>query len=216
MTAITLATLRTRARQLGDYENSTVFTDAVMTPWVNEAIGDYFDLLDEHFDGYRDTTGTVTTTASVATVALPAAFLKARAIDILDGGTYRQLRRFQPGPQALGFDQATGRPVGYLHVGTNLELFPTPDAAYTIRLRYVPAMTALSADGDSIDVPNGWEGFIVHSILLRCDEREERPLGDRLAAIDRYRARIVRASQNRNTAEPAYLPMPWEGSTWPG
>ena len=64
MTAITLATFRTRARQLGDYENSTVFTDAVMTPWVNEAIGDYFDLLDEHFDGYRDTTGTVTTTAA--------------------------------------------------------------------------------------------------------------------------------------------------------
>ncbi len=216
MTAITLATLRTRARQLGDYENSTVFTDAVMTPWVNEALGDYCDLLDEHFDGYRDTTGAVTTTANVATVALPAAFLKTRAIDILDGGTYQQLRRFQPGAQALGYDLSTGRPVGYLHVGTNLELFPTPDAAYTIRLRYVPAMTALAADGDSIDVPNGWEGFIIHSILLRCDEREERPLGDRLAAIDRYRQRIVRASQNRNTAEPAYLPMPWEGSSWPG
>lgn len=216
MTAITLATLRTRARQLGDYENSTVFTDAVMTPWVNEAIGDYFDLLDEHFDGYRDTTGTVTTTAGVATVALPAAFLKARAVDILDGGTYRQLRRFQPSGQTLGFDGSTGRPVGYLHVGTNLELFPTPDAAYTIRLRYVPAMTALSADGDSIDVPNGWEGFIIHSILLRCDEREERSLTDRKDSIERYRARIVRASQNRNTAEPAYLPMPWEGSSWPG
>jgi len=118
--------------------------------------------------------------------------------------------------QALGFDQSTGRPVGYLHVGTNLELFPTPDAAYTVRLRYVPEMTPLAADGDSIDVPNGWEGFIVHSILLRCDEREERSLTDRKDSIERYRARIVRASQNRNTAEPAYLPMPWEGSSWPG
>lgn len=215
MTAITLATLRTRARQLGDYENSTVFTDAVMTPWVNEAIGDYFDILDEHFDGYRDTTGSLSTTAGAANVALPAGMLKLRSVEIQIGGRYQMLRRFQPGGQSLGYDESTGQPVGYLHVGTSLELFPTPDAVYPMRLRYVPEMTPLAADGDSIDVPNGWEGFIVHSILLRCDQREERPLSDRLAAIDRYRSRIVRASQNRNTAEPVYLPMPWEGSSWP-
>ena len=215
MTAITLATLRTRARQLGDYENSTVFTDAAMTPWVNEAIGDYFDILDEHFDGYRDTTGSLSTTAGFANVSLPAGMLKLRSVEIQIGGRYQMLRRFQPGGQALGYDGSTGQPVGYLHVGTALELFPTPDAVYPMRLRYVPEMAPLSLDADSIDVPNGWEGFIVHSILLRCDEREERSLGDRLAAIDRYRSRIVRASQNRNTAEPAYLPMPWEGSSWP-
>lgn len=215
MATLTLATLIARVRQLGDYENSTVFTSAVITPWVNEAIGEYCDLLDEHFDGYRDTSGVANTIANVATVALPADFLKARAIDLLYSGSYTRLRRFQPGAQTLGYDATKGRPVGYLHVGTNLELFPTPDAVYTVRLRYVPSAPVLVADGDSIDVPNGWEAMIVHSALLRCDQREERPTSERLAAIDRARARIMRAADNRNVAEPVYIPFPDEGSTWP-
>lgn len=215
MTAITLATLRTRARQLGDYENSTVFTDAVMTAWVNEAIGDYCDLLDEHHEGYRDTSGTISTVAGTATVALPSNFLKARSVDILDSGRYRPLTMLQPGNMALGFDDGRGRPVAYLHAGASLELFPTPDAVYAIRVRYVPAVTELAADGDTIDVPNGWEAYIIHQTLLRCDQREERPLGDRLAAIDRLKARIVRAAEGRNATEPAYLPIPGEGGWWP-
>ena len=116
------------------------------------------------------------------------------------------MRRFQPGPQALGFDGSTGRPVGYLHVGTNLELFPTPDAAYSVRLRYVPEMTPLAADGDSIDVPNGWEGFIIHSILLRCDEARgavaQRPQDSRSTATGADRPGIAEP-QHRRAGLPA-------------
>lgn len=212
MTAITLATLRTRARQLGDYVNTSVLTDAVMTPWVNEAVGDYCDLLDATFDGYRDTTGTISTVAGTATVALPAAFLKMRGVSLLYSGMYRALERFEPSRQSLGYDLANGTPRAYLHVGASLELFPTPDVVYAIRLRYVPTATVLVSDADSLDVPNGWETFIIHSILLRCDQREERDLGDRLAMIDRARARIMSAADNRNVAGPSYLPFPDEGS----
>lgn len=214
MTAITLSTFRSRIRLLGDYSNSGVFTDAFLTDQVNEAIGEYSDLLDSVWEGYRDKTGTVATVASTATVALPADFLKARAVDILiDASRYVPLRQLQPG-SAYGFDGTSGRPVGYLHVGANLELFPTPDAVYTIRLRYVPTATVLSADGDSVDIPNGWEGFVIHTALLRLDEREQRDVGERLAIIDRFRQRIIAAAGDRNASGPEYLVVPGSGWEW--
>jgi hypothetical protein len=209
MTAITLAQFITRARQLGDYaEDDGVFTDAVMTPWVNEALGDYCAILDKHHAGYRDKSGTVSTIANTATVALPADFLKLRAIDLSYGGKWGDLDRWTP-ETARSFT-STGTPVAYLRVGANLELFPTPDAVYSIRLRYVPTPTVLTSGSDSIDVPAGWEGFIVQSILLNCDIREERPLGDRKDSIAIKRAIITDASAGNDTSKPTYLPFPWE------
>jgi hypothetical protein len=215
MTIFTLATLRTRCRSVGDYENSRKITDAFLNEQINDAIGEYSDLLDERWEGYRDTTGSIVTTAGVATVALPANFLKARAVDLLSSGRYCALRKLQI-RSSYGYDSQRGRPHGYMQVGVNLELFPTPDAVYTIRLRYVPTAPVLVADVDSIDVPNGWEGFVVHTALLKIDEKEERPLQDRLAVIDRYRARIVAAASDRNVAEPEYIPFPGEegGGVW--
>ena len=214
MSTFTLTTLRDRCRVLGDYTRSSVITDAFLTEQVNDAIGEYSDLLDERWEGYRDTTGTIPTVANTATVALPANFLKARAVDILDSDRYRPLERLQL-RGIYRFENRTERPVGYLHVGTNLELFPTPDAVYTIRLRYVPTATVLVADADTIDVPNGWEGFIIHTALLKVDEKEERSLGDRLQIIDRYRQRIINAAADRNTAEPEYLHIPGDiGGHW--
>jgi hypothetical protein len=66
-------------------------------------------------------------------------------------------------------------------------------------------------------VPNGWEDFIIHTALLKCDEREEKPTGERLAAIERSRQRIIRAAEDRNTAEPDYIPFPGEeyARWWP-
>ncbi len=214
MTAITLTTFLDRARKRGDYENSGVFTDELMTPWVNEAIGEYCDELDATFDGYRDTAATLPTVAGTATVALPAAFLKMRGVSLLYSGTYRALDMLEPSRQALGYDLANGRPTGYLHVGANLELFPTPDAVYTIRLRYVPTATVLSNLSDSLDVPNGWESFIIEAILLRCDEREERDLRDRKDSIERARMRIRSAAATRNVAGPSYLPLPGIDGGW--
>jgi hypothetical protein len=214
MTAITLATFRSRIRTLGDYPGSSgsvapTFTDDFIDEQINDAVGQYCDLIDERWEGYRDTVTTMVTVANTATVSLPANFLKARAVDVLYDGRYISLTRLQI-RQTYGNDAQTARPRGYLMRANVLELFPTPDAVYTIRLRYIPAASVLSDDADSIDIPNGWEGFIIHTALLKLDEREERPIGDRLAIIDRYRQRIISAAEDRNTAEPEYIPMPGE------
>ena len=207
MTAITLATFRSRIRTLGDYLSSAKFTDAFVNECVNDAIGEYCDLLDSVWEGYRDTVGTVVTVAGTATVALPSNFLKARAIDLLDAGRYVALTRLQM-RETYGYDATTGKPVGYIVRGNLAELFPTPNAVYTIRLRYVPAASVLADDADSIDIPNGWETFIVHTAILRLDQREQRPIGERLAVIDRVRQRIIGAASQRNVAGPELLRLP--------
>lgn len=214
MATFTLTTLRDEVRDLGDYNNSSKITDAFLTRQINKALGEYADLLDERWEGYRDTTGTVSTVANVATVALPADFLKARAVDLLDGGRYYPLRKLGI-RSSYGYDASTGKPTGYMQVGANLELFSTPNAVYTIRLRYIPTATVLVSDSDSITVPNGWEDFILHTALLRIDEKEERPLQDRKDTIAAARQRIIAAASDRNVAEPEYLAIPGEEGSVP-
>lgn len=213
MTAITLATFRSRMRTLGDYPNSSVFTDAFLNDQINDAVGQYVDLLDSTWEGYRDTLTTLVTVASTATVSLPADFHRARAVDILVDGRYAPLRRLTL-RQTYGYDIQNARPVGYMLRGALIECFPTPDAIYTIRLRYTPAATVMSSDSDSIDIPNGWENFIVHTALLKLDEREGRDLGERMAVIERYRLRIQAAAEDRDVAEPEYIPVPGEEQEW--
>lgn len=211
MTTFTAATLLDRVREEGDYENSDVFTDAVMLPWLSTAHGAYCSLLDREWDGYRDATQTVPTVIGTATVT-PSAFLKVRAVHLLYSGQYRALEQFEPSRQVLGYDETRGVPVGYLHVADTLELFPTPDAVYTIRIRYVPQATAITTTADTISVPNGWEDFHVAKVLLKCAAREERDTSEWRATVDRVTAEVQLAARNRNVAGPAYLPFPGEGS----
>lgn len=205
MATWTLEELRDAFRDLGDYPAShRKITDPRVNGWLNRAIGNYCDLLDETHEGHRDTVDTLATTNGTATVTLFADFLKAKAVDIQIDGEWVPLRRLSI-RQTYGYDSENGEPVGYLQRGNVLELFPTPDAVYAIRLRYVPAVPTLVDDADSIDVPNGWEEFILETALLSADKMMDKPLNDRKDSIERARQRVARAAEGRNQAEPEYL-----------
>lgn len=206
MTAIALSTFCDRARSLGGYPNSTVFTNAVLTPWVNAAIGEYAGVLDDHMAGWRDTTATVYTVASTATIALPTGATSLRRVDIYRDGEWVKLDKL--GPELADSYSTTGTPAGYLHVGANVELFPTPDAIYPVRFRYPAALTPLSSDSDTFDFPDGWEDYPLQLVLIRCLKRERRDLSEAKDDADRARARIVRESGRRDTSGPPYLPNP--------
>lgn len=209
MSAFTLEELIEEVRELGDVPNSSVFTDAFITKQLNKSIGRYCDILDATHEGYRDTTAAGVTVANTATVALPSGFLRMKAVDILVDGKYQPLRRFT-GRMTYGFDNQTDRPVGYLVRASVVELFPTPNAVYTLRFRYTPEASKLSDLSDSIDIPNGWEAFVIYGALLTCGIREERPLGEWMAVTQQTEAAIRAAAENRNDSEPEYIPMPGE------
>jgi hypothetical protein len=209
MSSFTLEDLIDEVRELGDVPNSSVFTDAFLTKQLNKSVGRYCDILDATHEGYRDTTAAGVTVANTATVSLPSGFLRMKAVDILVDGKYRALRRMGV-RETYGHDEQTDRPRGYIVRANLVELFPTPNAVYTLRFRYTPEASKLSDLADSIDIPNGWEAFVIYGALLTCGIREERPLGEWMAVTQQAEAAIKAAAENRNDAEPEYIPMPGE------
>ena len=210
MSATSLATLRTRVRQLGNYENSTRFTDAFLNDQINAALAELYELVADVNEGYFDVVGSLTTTSGVDTVALPADFWRCRGIDIQDAAAALWVELRQVGLQERNrYQLSNGVPVAFRIAagGTRgqLVLYPTPGAAYPLRLLYEPTRAVLSADGDSVEDYNWWSDYIVTAALLRCDEREQRPLGDRAQKLDAVRKRIVSGASRRRESEPEYL-----------
>lgn len=74
-------------------------------------------------------------------------------------------------------ENTTGAPVYFAHVGTDIELFPTPDQSYTGQITYYAEIDALSADGDDnwllLKSPDAYlYGSLVHSApYLKDDPR---------------------------------------------
>lgn len=225
MATVTLSTLRDRVRALGNYENSARFTSSFLNDQINAALGELYELIAETNEGYFDTTATTTTVAGNANVTLPSDFLHLRGVDISIGGTWIELR--QIGIQERNvYQNSGGQPLAYrvsadVQSGSSqrggLVLYPTPSATYTIRFVYEPSRALLSADGDTIEDFNGWSDYIVTAALLRCDEREQRPLGERMAKLEAIRRRVISAATRRRAAEPEYL-LPRSGyvSDWNG
>lgn len=210
MASVSLATLRTRVQQLGNYENSARFTPSFLNDCINAALFELYELLSGVHEGYFDITATLSTTTNVDNVALPADFWRLRGVDVaLDSTRWLELRQISIAERNRYSNIGNGRPFAYriANGGTRgqLTLYPTPDAVYQMRVFYEPTRTALAADGDSLEDWNGWADYVVHGALLRCDEREKRPTGERLAKLEQIKQRIITGAGERRAAEPEYL-----------
>lgn len=67
---------------------------------------------------------------------------------------------------------ATGQPQLYVIQGSTLELWPTPDQAFTIRLRYYRKPAALNNSIDVPEIPGIYHHLLVSYALWHCYERE--------------------------------------------
>lgn len=208
MATATLAQIITRVRFIGTYENSIKFTSTLITGEVNAALAELYELLDDAHGGYFDTTGTVSTVAAQDWVALPSDFWRLKGVDILIGGRYYALDQIGI-EQRNDYQTSTGRPCAYRTTAGStrgrLTLYPTPSGVETIRVVYTPTFTPLVNDSDSFEYYNGFEDYVVCSTLLRLDQREERPLGERQQELARIKDRIIKGAARRRSAEPQYL-----------
>lgn len=82
--------------------------------------------------------------ASVPTIDLPGDFREAREVS-LDTSPRAVIEPMSPASLALLFrSDRVGQPRAYAISGSSLQIAPSPDAAYTIRLTYKQAITGLS------------------------------------------------------------------------
>lgn len=120
------------------------------------------DALIEIYDKFRhlraEQVQTVTTVASTATYALSAGTVAVLFVwDNTAGATGRRLAKMSEDALPSTVPEVTGRPTHYYRSGTNILLYPTPDAVYTLSLITKVGPTALSADADPMPLPDSWK-----------------------------------------------------------
>jgi hypothetical protein len=118
------------------------------------------------------TTHTVTTVSSTATYALPSDFQRLFNVTITDPAGQVIPLSAEPLNQLETQPVATGQPQQYVIEGNNLRLYPTPDAAYTVKLRYYRLPEALVNANDVPETPPEYWDLLVSFALWHCFERE--------------------------------------------
>lgn len=210
MALIDLATVRAQVRFLGDYQNKQRFPDVDVNREIQKAFRKMYSIVDGKHQGWWDTEATLTTTANIAFVALAPDMWRIRGVDLLDGTEYFALRRVTIDDRNK-FGTTTDQPSAHRLSARGVELYATPDAAYTLRITYAPKAPDL-AEAASREWFNGWEDYVVQCTLAELDRREGRPsLNDRLTAMKLAQDLLEADSGSRDEQEPEYLPLREDG-----
>lgn len=131
-------------RERGDFRNPIKFTDSIITKEAQAAFGELYQLISETCQGYFDIFTNVVTRSNTDFVALPSDAWIVRAVDILDSsGCPTPLR--QVGIEDRNrYGSTRGRPCEYRLTARGVDLYPPPDAAYTLRVLNTPSAPVLS------------------------------------------------------------------------
>lgn len=199
----TLAELNAIVRFRGDFRNSIRFPDVNVNSEIQAAFGEFYELVADVNEGYWDTTGTALTTASTAFVALPADAWRVRAIDRFETPDYIELVQIGISDRNW-FSATTDKPRAYRLTARGIDLYPTPDAIYTLRVTYTPTAPVLSV---AREYYNGWEEYVIYGALIRLAENEERDTSEWQNRVDRQAARIKGAASGRRQQEPERIPL---------
>lgn len=217
--SVLISDIINRARLKGDYENSTVFTDSLMLSFVNEQIAPVYDLLVQTNAGHYEDKTVISVNANAEYGALPSDFYRLCRADI---STDNQASWHKLKPVSLSdinrYSQP-GTPRGYrMQKLDRLYLHPTPNVACHLRVYYIPAAPVFAATSETWDGLSGFERLLIERVLLLCDQREERPLGDRIAVIEQMEREIRTAASQRDDGEPFSLrdheEGRWEDDPW--
>jgi hypothetical protein len=173
-----------RTRQLTDLiadvryrADNKASTDAEITEVLNQSIADLYDQLCKAFgDEYFETESTLTTTANVDTIALPATFYKLTGVYwLISGGQYARISKYDPtnGQQYMPSSGWTfDGDIRYrLRAGT-IRFTPMPLASQTVKLTFIPCAARLVNPTDPFDGYNGFEEYPIVDAAIKLLERE--------------------------------------------
>lgn len=207
----TLADLIGIVRFRGDMRNSVRFPDANLTTEIQAAFAEGYELVVKVNEGFYDTLANVTTSAGVAFTALPSDTWIARAIDRLENGEYIPLPRVGiKDRNRYGVTQ--GKPCGHRLTARGIDLYPTPDAVYTLRVTYTPVAPTL--DTTPREFYNSWEEYAVFGALVRLYDNMGRDSAQWKSQLAAQAARVTAAAGSRDSSGPEYLNLreDWDGS----
>ncbi len=147
------------------------FDQAQYTGRVNRYLNDALRLLARKIAFYADEAETpIATAAGQVLYSWPTDFGKGRSLRDADSGAPLRLLGLR---ELDGAPSAAGRPFAYAINGAAIALWPAPDAAYNLALRYWRLPPALAADLDVPAIPADYHGALTYYALQRCYESED-------------------------------------------
>ena len=207
---VDLKTLRTRARQRADMENSGFVKDSELNTFINSSIRELYDLLISKFgDDYYLTDSTISLTVSTDTYDLPTDFYKLVGADLLISPTdepitlqpfmfaERNRYRFRNGTYFYGDSEYK-----YRIMGNSIKFIPQPNNNYQAKLWYIPAFTELEVDSDEFDGINGYEEWVIIDAAIKMLVKEESDTQQLERAKAQQTQRIENAAANRDVGMP--------------
>ena len=150
-----LIDIRTEVLNCGFDPN--LFGSSRINQFINNA---YFNLVRRVSYYVDEAVQDLSTVAGTATFGLPADFAKIRSMRRTDLG--RELEAVE----LRDIDRSVitqGTPYAYAQDGVNIHLYPTPDQAYPLELRYWKIPVALSADTDVPTIPPDYHNLLIYS-----------------------------------------------------
>lgn len=207
--AITLAELRTQARQRADQEDSNFVPDAELNTYVNNSIAELHDILIQAYSSdYYLSEYDFSTVADQAAYALPADFYKVMGVDVqLNGSDFFTIKRFNFNERNKYDDFGVWSVLGitavrYRVMGSNLRFTPIPDNATQVKLWYIPVATKLVADTDELSDLNAYSEYVVVDAAIKMMLKEESDASALYQQKADLKKRITEAANNRDAANP--------------
>jgi hypothetical protein len=214
-TSMTLLQVRTAARQRADMENSQFVGDPELTSYINQSYFELYDLLVQKYGSnyFISAPYLIATDGLNAFYPLPVDFYKLAGLSVRLSGAINQfvpllrgsfaemqtLQGLMSGLPLFSYDMK------YSLQANNLWLAPMPGAGQIVQIFYVPRLTQLSADTDTLDGISGWTEFVICDAAIKCMQKEESPceilLQQRAALIKR----IEDAAANRDASSPSVV-----------
>lgn len=216
MTSITLTSVRAAIRERGDFKRSQKFTDDFIDREAQAAWTALHRVVEDVHEGWWDREATASTVADQAYVPLSGTLVdvrKVKGVDLLDGTSYRPLRRLSSGERRR-YSAETGEPEGFTLTERGIDLSPTPDAAYTLRVVYSRKVRPLSAV--AVEVDEEWQDFVVWKAIIAIATSQERSTGEYQMELEKAERAIRGGASGRNQQEPEYLLLREYAPDWDG
>lgn len=214
---ITLAQLRTRARERADMEESTFVTDSELNSYINNSIAELHDLLIAAYNEeyYMDSIEFTTTTGQLdydlpngTNYSAANKFYKLRGVDSrINNNDWETVKRFNFNRRNEDVNAPVARLAGlpyleYRLVGSKIRFNRTPDNGTQIRLWYHPVAQQLTADSDTYDDINGFQEYVIVDAAIKMLNKEESDVTVLMTQKMELAKRIREMAQNRDANEP--------------
>lgn len=193
----TLADIRRQAKQRADMENSDFIADSEWLDMINASYAELYDILVQKGIDMFVLSQSFAVNGTTSQYALPTSVYKLTGIDYQLGGLSYPMQKFV---FADRWKYRTNQQVlRYRLVGNTIYFVPTP-AAQTLTLWYVPPITRLAVDADTVDTVNEWAEYIIIDAAIKARIKEESDTAELFAQKQSLVQRIQVISGDRDHA----------------